>query len=92
MKTMVSEKRTQVYFPKDVYQRIEKKAKKESKSSAAVIREAVLRYLEEEREVDWESDPLFKAVGFIKSGVTDMSINHDHYLYGMPKKSEDRKK
>lgn len=92
MKTMVSEKRTQVYFPKELYRRLEKKAKKESKSSAAVIREAVERYLEQEREIDWDNDPLFKAAGFIKSGVTDMSINHDHYLYGMPKKSEGGKR
>jgi Arc/MetJ-type ribon-helix-helix transcriptional regulator len=94
MKTMVSEKRTQVYFPKELYRRIEKKAKNEAKSSAAVIREAVERYLatDNEKEIDWENDPFFKAVGFIKSGVTDMSVNHDHYLYGVPKKSEAGKK
>jgi len=86
MKTMVSEKRTQVYFPKELFRRLEKKAKKESKSSAAVIREAVERYLEQEREIDWDNDPIFKLAGIMDSGVGDLSVNHDHYLYGAPKK------
>ncbi len=83
-KVLVSEKRTQVYFPKDVYRRIERKAKEESKSSAQVIREAVEKHLAE-REVDWEKDPFFKAAGFIKCDVTDMSVNHDYYIYGSKK-------
>lgn len=94
MKRMVSEKRTQVYFPEDLYRQIAKKAKEESKSSAQVIREAVTEYLEKKgkQDIDWDNDPLFKAVGIMKSGVTDLSVNHDHYLYGMPKKVKDGKK
>jgi predicted transcriptional regulator len=92
MAGMVSEKRTQVYFPKDLYRRLEKKAKIESKSSAAVIREAVERYLTEEREIDWENDPIFKLAGIMESGAGDLSVNHDHYLYGAPKKRKARSK
>lgn len=87
MKALLSEKRAQVYFPKDLYQRLEKKARKESKSSAAVIREAVERYLEQEREIDWENDSIFKLAGLFESADGDLSVNHDHYLYGAPKKS-----
>ncbi len=47
----VAEKRTQVYFPEAIYQKIIKKARLEAKSAAAVIREAVNKYVEEE-EVD----------------------------------------
>lgn len=82
MKTMVSEKRTQVYFPKELFRRLEKKAKKESKSSAAVIREAVERYLEQEREIDWDNDPIFKLAGLGDSGLGDLAAKHDEYLYG----------
>lgn len=90
----VAEKRTQVYFPMDLYRKVEKKAKKESRSSAAIIREAVAQYLEkeEEKEIDWENDPLVKAVGFFASGVGDLSVNHDYYLYGMKKKVSPEKK
>ncbi len=85
----VSEKRTQVYFPLELYKKVERRAKRESKSMASVVREAVAKYIEgeEEKEIDWENDPFFKAVGFIKSGVTDLSVNHDYYLYGAKKKS-----
>jgi len=90
----VAEKRTQVYFPVDLYKKIEERAKKESRSSAAIIREAVAQYLEKEKEkeIDWENDPFVKAVGFIKSGVGDLSVNHDFYLYGMKKKASVKKK
>lgn len=89
MKALLSEKRTQVYFPMDLYRRMVKKARAESKSSAMIIREAVGQYLEredkKEKEIDWKNDPFFKAVGFIKSDMTDMSVNLDHYLYGSKK-------
>ena len=91
MKRLLSEKRTQVYFPKDLYRRIEKKARKESISSAAVIREAVTQYLKEEPAIDWENDPIFKAAGFFESEDGDLSINHDHYLYGAEKRSIGKK-
>ncbi len=86
MKASVAEKRTQVYFPEKLYREVRKRARAESKSVAAVVREAVVKHLEE-KEIDWENDPIFKAAGFIKSGVTDLAVNHDHYLYGMPKKT-----
>jgi predicted transcriptional regulator len=82
MKTLVSEKRTQVYFPAELFRRLEKKAKKESKSSAAIIREAVERYLEQEREIDWDNDPIFKLAGLGESGLGDLAAKHDAYLYG----------
>jgi hypothetical protein len=91
MKSSVAEKRTQVYFPEKLYRDVKRRAKAESKSVAAVVREAVEKHLEE-KEIDWENDPFFKAVGFIKSGVTDMSVNLDHYLYCAKKRSVRRQK
>jgi len=91
MKSSVAEKRTQVYFPEKLYRDVKQRAKAESKSVAAVVREAVEKHLEE-KEIDWENDPFFKAVGFIKSGVADMSVNLDHYLYCAKKRSVRRQK
>jgi len=90
MKRTVSEKRTQVYFPQKLYAEVQKRARQESKSMAEVVREAVEKYLSE-KEIDWENDPLFKAVGFIKSDTTDMSVNHYHYLYGWQKDQGEKK-
>lgn len=83
----VAEKRTQVYFPEELYERVKTRAAKEGKSAAAIIREAVEEYLKEEKkEIDWDNDPLLKAIGFCKADVYDLSVNHDHYLYGAPKR------
>jgi hypothetical protein len=86
----VAEKRTQVYFPEATYQKIIRKARLESKSAAAVIREAVNKYVEE-GEVDWENDPFLKLVGIIDSDVTDISENHDTYIYGGKKFKSNKK-
>lgn len=87
MKRMVSEKRTQVYFPNEVYRKIEKQAREEDKSSARIIREAVEKYLAEKAgSIDWENDPLFQAVGILESEAGDLSENHDAYIYGKKKR------
>lgn len=90
MKSPVAEKRTQVYFSEKMYRDVQKRAKAESKSVAAIVREAVRKHMAE-REIDWENDPFIKAAGFIKSDTTDMSVNHDHYLYGTKKVKEPRR-
>lgn len=89
MKRMVSEKRTQVYFPNDVYRKIERHAKAEAKSSAQIIREAVENFLKEKkRTVDWEEDPFLRAVGMFESDAGDLSEKHDMYLYGKKKRAQ----
>jgi len=85
MKGSVAEKRTQVYFPDKLYRDVQRRAKSESKSVAAVVREAVQKHLEG-KEIDWENDSFFKLAGIAKTGVRDLSVNHDHYLYGAKKK------
>jgi metal-responsive CopG/Arc/MetJ family transcriptional regulator len=86
MKKNVSEKRTQVYFPEDLYRSLEKQARAEDKSASQVIREAVEMYLHEKHEdIDWDNDPLYKAVGIFNSATGDLAENHDTYLYGMKK-------
>lgn len=85
MKTLLSEKRTQVYFPEKLLRDVQRRAKAESKSVAAVVREAVQKHLAE-KEIDWDNDPFIKAAGLFTSDTGDLSINHDHYLYGAKKK------
>lgn len=91
MKGKISEKRTQVYFPIEVYRKIEKQARYEDKSSAQIIREAVEKSLaENDRAVDWQNDPLFQAIGILESTSGDLSENHDAYIYGKKKISKRR--
>ncbi len=86
MKSSVAEKRTQVYFPEKLYRDVQKRAKAETKSVAAVVREAVRKYLAE-KEIDWDNDPILKLVGIMKTGAMDLSDNHDYYIYGIKKRT-----
>jgi len=81
MKTLLSEKRTQVYFPIDLYKKIKKRAKEESRSIASIIRESVEKYLKEKENINWNNDPFFKTVGIMESKIGDLSLNHDKSLY-----------
>ena len=37
-------------------------------------------------EPDWKEDPFLKLIGTFEGGPSDLSVNHDHYLYGAAKK------
>lgn len=81
----VSQHRTQVYFPDDLYKAVKEKAKKEDSSIAAIIRKAVEKEVgKEERANQKEKDKawkeFFKLAGIGKSGLHDLSVNHDKYL------------
>jgi metal-responsive CopG/Arc/MetJ family transcriptional regulator len=86
---LVSEKRTQVYFPMELYREIESSAKNESKSVASVIREAIEKYLSE-KEINWTNDPFLNIVGIANTGIGDASEKHDKYLYGKERKKVKR--
>ena len=86
---LVSEKRTQVYFPMKLYRAIESRAKNESKSVASVIREAMEKYLSE-KEINWTDDPFLNIVGIADTGISDGSEEHDKYLYAKESKKAKR--
>lgn len=88
----VSEKRTQMYFPKKLYAQLEVEARKEKKSVAFVLREAAAEYLSRKNKtVDWENDPFWKLAGLGESREGDWSEQHDTYLYGAGKKNKAKK-
>jgi len=75
--------RTQIYIEEDQLHQLKLEAERERLAISELIRRAI-RYLLETKtkSVDWNGDPLTKAIGKIKLTVTDASVNHDHYLYG----------
>jgi predicted DNA-binding protein len=82
----VAEKRTQIYFPMELYRKIEKISKDESKSVASIVRNAVEQYLKKREEIDWHNDPFFNIVGIGDSGKENLAEDHDVYLYGRAEK------
>ena len=74
-------KRTQLYFPEELLQKVKEEAKREGISMAEVVRVAVMEYLERKKRVDWDKDPVWSLIGSVESDQGDLSSKHDHYLY-----------
>lgn len=75
-------KRTQMYFHEDILRELKKRAKEENSTVAEIVREAVSVLFEKEKEKDWNNDLLWNMIGSSSSGDSDLSVNHDKYLYG----------
>ena len=82
--------RTQVYLPRDIYARLQKRAEENDLTLAVQVREALVDYLERtdvaEASILRADDPIFQMIGAASSKEGDLSVNHDHYLYGWPKR------
>ena len=83
--TGVSDHRTQVYFPNELYEAIKKKAQKRGVSMARVVREAVEEKIEVKKKVVGKRNDLLKYAGMIKGGPSDVSGNMRKYLKEMYK-------
>ncbi len=85
--------RTQVYLPRDIYERLQKRATENDLTLAVQVREALVDYLERTDAADAPilraDDPIFQLIGAASSKEGDLSVNHDHYLYGWPKREPD---
>ena len=82
--------RTQVYLSRDIYERLQKRAEENDLTLAVQVREALVDYLERtdaaEAPILRADDPIFQMIGAASSKEGDLSVNHDHYLYGWPKR------
>jgi hypothetical protein len=79
--------RTQIYLNRHEYDFVQAEAKRRDAPMAAVIR----NFIDEKMEIPedaWTNNPMLEPMpdepGF--DSPEDAAINHDHYLYGCPKK------
>lgn len=80
--------RAQLYIDENQIQLLKLEAEREDLTVSELVRRAIERFLiSKAKSVDWNRDPLNKALGKIKLEVTDASLDHDHYLYGRRKRS-----
>jgi hypothetical protein len=85
----LSEIKTQIYLPKELFGSLKRHARHGKTSVAHVVREAIGAFLEEHARppVNWAEDPITRSIGMAKGGDRDLSTHHDKYLYGWNKKS-----
>lgn len=79
--------RTQIYLNQHEYDFVQTEAKRRNEPMASVIR----NFIDEKMEIPedaWTNNPMLEPTPHDPSfvGHEDGGINHDHYLYGCPKK------
>jgi hypothetical protein len=84
-------KRKQIYLEDAQDIALKRLAANRGQSEAALIREALQVFLAEEDAGGYdrmEDSPLWGLVGLLADSKApeDSSLNHDHYIYGTPKK------
>lgn len=80
---LTSVKRTQIYLDEDLDAELRAAATFEGRSAAAVIREAVRRYLDQRAEERGAiEDPFADVIGAFAGGPSDAAARHDAYTYG----------
>lgn len=75
--------RTNIYFPRDVHQKLQQVANKEGVSMAELVREFVEHELDKEIKKEPAAATLLRmAANAGSSSVGDLAKKHDYYLYG----------
>ncbi|MBA2295793.1 MAG: CopG family transcriptional regulator [Actinobacteria bacterium] len=79
-------RRKQIYLDDTSERGLKRLAARTGRSEASHIREALQRYLASGSEA--VEDPLEQLIGLVpdEQGPDDVAEEHDHYLYGTPKK------
>lgn len=79
---MQSEHKTQIYLSRQQHRRLVRRARLEGRSMAAVVRDAVDRYLHDASVAgSWQNDSLSALAGMTE-GRPDDSASIDDVLYG----------
>lgn len=79
--------RTQIYLNKGEYDFVQREATRRDEPMAAVIRS----FIDEKMEIPedaWTNNPMLEPTVHDPNwkGHEDAGVNHDHYIYGCPKK------
>jgi hypothetical protein len=79
--------RTQIYLNREEYDFVQTEARRRNEPMAAVIR----KFIDEKMEIPedaWTNNPMLRPWPHDPDwkGREDGGINHDHYIYGCPKK------
>lgn len=79
---------TKISLSKKQYDLLKKLANELQSSLSKIVQQALDKYFEPEEpsQIFTDDDPLWHIVGAAESDITDGSINHDHYIYGTPKR------
>ena len=79
--------RKQIYIDDDLDEGLKVLSARTGEPEAAHVRAALRGYIEAHRIPAEDADPLYAMIGMVDDqGPTDVAEEHDHYLYGTPKR------
>ena len=74
--------RAQIYIGEEQIKQLKIESEREHSHVSKLVRKAIDFFLQaKSKNINWENDPLTKAIGTIKLSVNDASEKHDHYVY-----------
>lgn len=84
--------RTQIYLSQEEHNFVQLEAKRTNQTLAAVIRSFIDEKMKLPNDT-WINNPMLEPTPVFSDweGREDGAINHDHYVYGSPKKWEKKK-
>ena len=74
-------RRMNMYVDDDLEGELRQAAALEGRSAAAIVRDALRRYLRERSHPE-QPDPFRPLIGAFTAGPDDSALHHDRYLYG----------
>ena len=83
---MGSMHRTQIYLDNSQMAQLRLAAQQAHLTVSELIRRAIAYLLEnQDKDINWDRDPVTRTVGKVKLTDRAASMKHDHYLYGKQK-------
>jgi hypothetical protein len=79
--------RTQILLTLAQQRYLKGRAERESRSVSEIVRELVNAEMEDWRQAI-KDDPFWDIVGMVAGGDPDAGVEHDHYVYGTPRKGQ----
>jgi predicted CopG family antitoxin len=80
--------RSQIMLKEEHYAYLVSEAQRQDKSISQIVRELIDEHMGRSRNL--EGDPFFDIIGMVEGDDPDAAIDHDHYVYGLPRRSEER--
>lgn len=83
--------RTQIYIPEPMHRRVSHLAQAQDTSIAEIVRTLLESSLKEVGKIDYSGKETLRKIASLKlkGGPADLSANHNYYLYGGEKTTEE---
>ncbi len=80
--------RSQIMLKEHQYAYLVNEAQRQGKSISEIIRDLIDEHMTQTRNL--ENDPFFDIIGMVEGDDPHAAIDHDYYVYGLPRRSEEK--